>query len=106
MSDENKELWEWFEKKFGEDAMNRFYCYEVNELIKEVKRRCIPDVAYKFAREYLSAKKKIENELNISFDQSELFKIYTKKVRKVAEECGYEMLRRAFEEMKKRGGEE
>ena len=34
-----EELWKWFEKKFGEDALNRVYIYEINELINEIKRR-------------------------------------------------------------------
>ena len=39
--EEDEEIWRWFEDRFGEDAMNRYYGYEVNELIKEVKRRAI-----------------------------------------------------------------
>ena len=34
-----EDLWDWFEKKFGKDAMNRYYGYETNELINEIKRR-------------------------------------------------------------------
>ena len=34
-----KDLWAWFEKKFGVDAMNRCYGYETEELIKEIKQR-------------------------------------------------------------------
>jgi len=32
-------LWNWFEKKFGANAVNRYYGYETNELIKEIRRR-------------------------------------------------------------------
>ena len=34
-----EDLWDWFEKKFGKDAMNRYCGYETNELINEIKQR-------------------------------------------------------------------
>lgn len=36
---ELEDLWDWFEKKFGKDAVGRYYGYEINELINEIKRR-------------------------------------------------------------------
>jgi len=33
------ELWKWFEERFGEDAMNRYYGYETEELVEEAIHR-------------------------------------------------------------------
>jgi len=34
-----EDIWDWFERKFGVDAMDRYYGYETIELINEIKRR-------------------------------------------------------------------
>lgn len=34
-----EELWAWFKTKFGSDSLNRYYGYETEELIKEIKQR-------------------------------------------------------------------
>jgi len=34
-----EDIWKWFEEKFGEDAMNRYYGYETTRLIEEILQR-------------------------------------------------------------------
>jgi len=34
-----EDIWEWFDKHFGEDAIDRYYGYETERLIAEIKQR-------------------------------------------------------------------
>ena len=62
-------IWKWFEKEFGEEAMNRYHGYETERLIIETRKRTVQAVVEEIdkAIKYYS----IQNVLNESTFRNE-----------------------------------
>jgi len=62
-------IWKWFEKEFGEEAMNRYHGYETERLIIETRKRTVQAIVEEIdkAIKYYS----IQNALNESTFRNE-----------------------------------
>jgi len=80
-----KNLWNWFEKKFGANAVNRYYGYETNELIKEIRRRI--KSACEFYLKYFDMPYKLKKDYPEIAD--EVDEIITETVEMTPEEDGW-----------------